>query len=150
MALRDIFRRPTIVPFVRPDKAVHALFNKRPGHDAGYDLYSLESRILWPYLPVTVDLNVRMLIPSGYFGRITGRSGLNKKGIVVVPGTVDSGYTGIIKATVINLTPIPRLLRRGQRIAQLIIIPFLAPEFQEVESLPETERNDLGFGSSGI
>ncbi|NLS45631.1 MAG: dUTP diphosphatase [Firmicutes bacterium] len=123
-------------------------FKKYP-NDAGYDMYAISHTILWPFVPKRIPLNIKASIPEGVFGRICGRSGLNAEGICVLPGTVDSGYTGQIFAVTVNLSLIPRRIRKGDRIAQLIFIPFYAAEIREVQDLPATARGDSALGSTG-
>jgi dUTP pyrophosphatase len=123
-------------------------FKKYPT-DAGYDMYAISSMILWPFIPKKIPLNIRASIPEGVFGRICGRSSLNAEGICILSGTVDSGYIGQMFAVAVNLTLIPRRIREGDRIAQLIFIPFRAAEIREVDDLPSTPRGDSASGSTG-
>ena len=123
-------------------------FKKYPT-DAGYDMYAIRSMILWPFVPAKIPLNIRANIPQGLFGRICGRSSLNAEGICILSGTVDSGYVGQMFAVAVNLTLVPRRIREGDRIAQLIFIPFCAAEINEVQDLPSTPRGDSASGSTG-
>lgn len=123
-------------------------FKKYPA-DAGYDMYTIKSMILWPFIPRKVPLNIKANIPEGVFGRICGRSSLNAKGICILSGTVDSGYVGQMFAIAVNLSLVPRRIREGDRIAQLIFIPFYTAEIQEVDDLPSTPRGSSASGSTG-
>lgn len=123
-------------------------FKKYP-NDAGYDMYALSSEVLWPLTPKRIPLNIKASIPHGVFGRICGRSSLNAEGIYILSGTVDSGYIGQIFAVAVNLTLIPRRIRKGDRIAQLIFIPFCTATLKEVHNLSETPRGDSASGSTG-
>ncbi|HAV21075.1 MAG: hypothetical protein QM391_01350 [Bacillota bacterium] len=123
-------------------------FKKYPS-DAGYDMYALCSTILWPLVPRKIPLNIKASIPEGVFGRICGRSSLNAEGIFILPGTVDSGYVGQMFAVAVNLTLKPRRIREGDRIAQLIFIPFCQAGLREVDELPSTPRGDSAAGSTG-
>ncbi len=93
-----------------------------------------------------------MAIPDGYEGQLRPRSGLAlRNGISIVnsPGTVDSDYRGPVQAILINQGEEPFTIRRGDRIAQLIIAPVARADLVESDSLPETARNDGGFGHTG-
>ena len=78
-------------------------FKKYPS-DAGYDMYARCATILWPLVPRKIPLNIKASIPEGVFGRINGRSSLNAEGKIMRPGTVDSGYVGLMSAVAVNLT----------------------------------------------
>ncbi|SHH12586.1 dCTP deaminase domain-containing protein [Desulfosporosinus lacus] len=138
------------LPIKLPDSSLGFPFNKRPGQDAGYDLLSLTDKILWPFQKIKIPVNIQAIIPRGYFGRVTGRSGLSSQGIFIIPGTVDSGYTGIWQAITINLSFWPKRVKAGDRIAQMIMIPFAKVNFIPVDELPSTDRGDKGFMSSGV
>lgn len=89
-------------------------------------------------------------LPEGYEAQVRGRSGLNKNhGIVVPTGTIDSDYRGEIGVVVYNLSREPYTIKTGERIAQLVISPVIQAEWQQVDSLDETDRGEGGFGSTG-
>jgi dUTP pyrophosphatase len=91
-------------------------------------------------------------IPEGYEGQIRPRSGLAMRegiGILNSPGTIDADYRGEIKIVLINLGVEPFVVRNGTRIAQLVIAPVIRAELEEVLELPETQRNEGGFGHTG-
>lgn len=91
-------------------------------------------------------------IPPGFEGQVRPRSGLAiEHGLTLInaPGTVDSDYRGELKCAVINLGPEPFTVRRGERIAQLIIAPVVQAALEEVEELAGSERGSGGFGSTG-
>lgn len=96
---------------------------------------------------------VRIALPEGYAAFVVPRSGLAAKhGITIVnsPGTVDAGYRGEIKVNLVNLDPTtPLRLRRGDRIAQLVVQPVVRARFVPVDELPPTERGGGGHGSTG-
>lgn len=124
--------------------------------DAGYDLYSRESVDLTENFGEYIfDTGVHMAIPKGYVGLIAGRSGLNFKQSIQCPvSVVDSGYTGSIKvklygSEMLNSYEIPAEIHKGDRIAQLLIMPLADAELIQVDALEETDRGDKGFGSSG-
>lgn len=135
-----------------PIIAAEAPFYAHPG-DAGADLTSTEALTLAPGQRALVGTGVAIALPEGYAAFVVPRSGLAAKhGITVVnsPGTVDAGYRGEIKVTLLNTdTSAPYDIAVGDRIAQLIIMPVARAEFVPVETLPESVRGDGGFGSTG-
>jgi dUTP pyrophosphatase len=124
-----------------------------PG-DAGADLSSAEELILQPGQRATVATGVSIALPAGFVAFVVPRSGLAAKhGITVVnsPGTVDAGYRGELKVTLLNTDPSePFTINKGDRIAQMIVMPVVQALFIPVEKLPESERGESGFGSTGI
>jgi len=100
-----------------------------------------------------ISTGIKIMIPEGYEGQIRPRSGLAlKHGITVLntPGTIDSDYRGIVKVILINLGEEDFNIRRGDRIAQLVIQKIFFPNFKIVETLDKTKRGEGGFGHSGI
>lgn len=120
------------------------------GHatDAGLDLYSMEDKYISPGEYEVFETGVHVEIPSGYVGLVTSKSGLMAKGITS-RGTIDSGYTGSIKAILFNHGGRGYLVRKGDKITQLVLLPIITPELEVVERLEETERANGGFGSTG-
>ena len=123
-----------------------------PG-DAGVDLCAAAEVTLGPGERAVVPTGVAVALPDGYAAFVHPRSGLAARhGVTIVnaPGTVDAGYRGEIKVTLLN-TDAARPVRfgRGDRIAQLVIQRVAVPVFHEVESLPGSARGDGGFGSTG-
>ena len=121
---------------------------------AGYDLYSCrsESVTVKPHTTVKIGTGVAMAIPNGYFGAIYARSGVAaKKGLrpANAVGVIDSDYRGEIIVALHNDTNEPQTIEPWERIAQLVVMPFLPVEFEEVNSLDETQRGKGGFGSTG-
>lgn len=124
-----------------------------PG-DAGADLSSAEALTLAPGQRATVGTGVSIALPDGYVAFVVPRSGLAAKhGITIVnsPGTVDAGYRGELKVTLLNtdLTE-PFEIEVGDRIAQVIVMPVSQARFIPVEKLPVSERGESGFGSTGL
>lgn len=121
--------------------------------DAGADLCAREDVTLEPGERALVPTGVAIALPLGYVGLIHPRSGLaTKHGLTVVnaPGTVDAGYRGELKVTLLNTdTRTPIVLKRGDRIAQLVIQKVERATFIQVEELDETVRGTGGFGSTG-
>ena len=119
--------------------------------DAGLDLFSREEQIILPGESAVFDTGVHVELPEGTFGKLESKSGLNVNyDIVSCGGTIDSGYVGSIKVKLYNLGKKPYMVRKGQKIVQMVIIPILTPELEIVDHLDETERGSNGFGSSGI
>ena len=119
--------------------------------DAGLDLFSREEQIILPGESAVFDTGVHVELPEGTFGKLESKSGLNVNyDIVSCGGTIDCGYVGSIKVKLYNLGKKPYMVRKGQKIVQMVIIPILTPELEIVDHLDETERGSNGFGSSGI
>lgn len=123
-----------------------------PG-DAGADLVSAEALRLAPGERALVPTGVRIALPDGYVAFVVPRSGLAAKhGITIVnsPGTVDAGYRGEIKVSLLNTDSSSAYdVAVGDRIAQLIIMPVTRATFIPVDELPDSTRGDGGFGSTG-
>lgn len=118
--------------------------------DAGADLRAAEDAILYPGEVKVIRTGVRMCIPCGYAGFVRGRSGMTRSGVIVLDGTVDCLYRGEIGVMMTSLKDGPALIKRGERIAQLVIVPVGLPSFMAVASLPGSERGENGFGSTGV
>ncbi|HVQ87970.1 MAG TPA: dUTP diphosphatase [Actinomycetes bacterium] len=123
-----------------------------PG-DAGVDLCAAEDCEIGPGDRVLVATGIAIALPAGYAGFVHPRSGLAvRQGVTVVnaPGTIDAGYRGEIKVGLVNLDRSQAAtVRRGDRIAQLIVQRVESINFHEVESLPGSQRAAGGFGSTG-
>lgn len=118
--------------------------------DAGLDLRTREKFVLWPGSHHTFDTGVHIEIPAGCFGHIESKSGLNvKDSVVSCGGIIDEGYTGSIAVKLYNFGRHDKVFEVGDKIAQIIIQPYLAPEMVVVDSLDQTDRGDAGFGSTG-
>lgn len=124
-----------------------------PG-DAGADLHSTESLTIGPGERALVCTGVSIALPDGYAAFVVPRSGLAaKRGITVLnsPGTVDAGYRGEIKVTLLNTDAHePFQINPGDRIAQIIIMPVARAHFVPVATLPGSDRGEGGFGSTGV
>jgi dUTP pyrophosphatase len=118
-------------------------------YDAGYDLYSTETRVIYAGSSTTIDTGVHVEIPPYYVGMIKSKSGLNVKQDLVAEGVIDSGYTGSIVVKLYNHGTVTRMIEKWQKIAQLVILPIVTPELELVDKLKDTERGNNGFGSSG-
>ncbi len=124
---------------------------------AGLDLYAALSEnapiTLAPGARALITTGLRMAIPEGYEAQVRPRSGLAIKygiGLVNAPGTIDSDYRGVVQVILINWGQEPFIIRRGDRIAQMVIAPVTRALLQETHSLDATERGEGGFGSTGI
>lgn len=121
-------------------------------YSAGYDLYSVSDTEIKSGETKLVSTGIAAEIPNGYFGGVFARSGLAvKEGLrpANCVAVIDSDYRGEIKVPLYNDSKEDRVITEGERIAQLIIIPFLSVQFNEVETLSETKRGEGGFGSTG-
>ena len=118
---------------------------------AGWDLYATTDVVIWPHETTKVDTGIIAEIPEGYFGAIFARSGLaTKHGLrpANCVGVVDSDYRGNIIVALHNDTEVRKSVNAGDRIAQLVIMPYLPVEFNVVDELTDTERGKGGFGST--
>jgi len=121
---------------------------------AGVDLLAAvdSELVIQPGERRLISTGFKMAIPEGYEGQVRPRSGLAlRHGISMVnsPGTIDSDYRGVVQIIVINHGGEPFPVQRGDRIAQLVIAPITRAKFIESEELPETKRNEGGFGHTG-
>ncbi|NOZ77851.1 MAG: dUTP diphosphatase [Acidobacteria bacterium] len=124
-----------------------------PG-SAGADLAAAleEPLVLRPMERAAVPTGLVLEIPEGFEGQVRPRSGLAlKEGVTLAnaPGTIDSDYRGEVKVLLVNLGTDPVTIRRGQRIAQLVITPVVRARFEEIGDPGATHRGDGGFGSTG-
>jgi dUTP pyrophosphatase len=121
--------------------------------DAGADLCAAEDVELPPGGRATVGTGVAVAVPDGHAAFVHPRSGLaSRHGITVVnaPGTVDAGYRGEVRVVLLNTDQRePFTVRRGDRIAQLVVQPVTRVRFLEVAELPASPRGEGGFGSTG-
>jgi dUTP pyrophosphatase len=125
----------------------------KPG-DAGADLYAISELVLAPGERALVKTGIAIALPNGYVGLVHPRSGLGlKNGISVVntPGTIDAGYRGEIGVVLINHDLHESFqVKKGDRIAQLVIQKVENAQFKVVNQLPESERAAGGYGSTGV
>jgi dUTP pyrophosphatase len=143
---------PVGVLITRLDPDVPLPSYARPG-DAGADLVTAEDVDLAPGERALVRTGIAIALPAGYAGFVHPRSGLAARyGVTVVnaPGTIDAGYRGEIKVTLLNTDlASPVSFRRGDRIAQLVVQRVEYVTFREVDALPDSVRGEGGFGSTG-
>lgn len=120
-----------------------------PG-DAGIDLYAAQPAVVTG-ATVLIPTGVAVAVPDGHVGLVCPRSGLSKHGVTVAnaPGVVDSGYRGPLMVRLTTTSTTPYRVYRGDRIAQLLIVPTTRPAVTLVDRLDDTERGTNGFGSTG-
>jgi dUTP pyrophosphatase len=141
------------IPLLRLDPDLPAPAYARPG-DAGVDLAAREDAVLGPGGGrALVPTGLAVAIPEGYAGFVQPRSGLAlNHGVTCLntPGLIDSGYRGELRVLLVNTDPSePYTVRRGERIAQLVIQAVERASFAEVDELPDSERGAGGFGHTG-
>ena len=130
--------------------------------DAGFDLYAPHdfkidgnSHIANPLLfnfaiaSATVDTGVHIAIPKGYVGMVKSKSGLNVKRGLTAEGVIDCGYTGSIVVKLYNHSQYEYHFKKGDKIAQLVVMPISTEGLELVDKLEDTERGTGGFGSTG-
>ena len=122
---------------------------------AGADVYALveEPVTVKPMERVMIPTGMAIAVPRGYEAQIRPRSGLAwKQGLTVLnsPGTIDSDYRGEVRILLINLGKQDVVISKGDRIAQMIIAPYVRGEFVRTDTLDDTERGEGGFGSTGV
>ena len=121
---------------------------------AGLDLFAdIEGEwTLAPQARRAVPTGLAIALPDGFEGQVRPRSGLAlRHGITCInsPGTIDADYRGEVQVLLVNLSGEPYTLRRGERIAQLVVAPVVRAELEEVDTLPTSVRGEGGFGSTG-
>lgn len=120
---------------------------------AGWDLYAADSMSVEPGEFIKVPTDIAIAIPNGYFGAVYSRSSVGTKGgLRVCQGVavIDSDYRGNLIVPLYNQSKETKIVNRGDRIAQLVIQPYLQVRLELVDELDETERGEGGFGSTGV
>ena len=122
--------------------------------DAGLDLHAAESIKLGPGERAVIGTGIAIAIPPGFVGLTAPRSGMAARvglSTVNAPGVIDSGYRGELKLILVNLDPNePLAIERGERVAQLLVVPVANAQVSEVDELPPSDRGDAGLGSTGV
>lgn len=120
--------------------------------DAGIDLLTPEGFTLRPGESRVVDLKVGFEIPVGYFGKLESKSGLNvNHGVICPGGVIDSGFRGSVKVRMLNTGYTDYTFMRGDKVVQMVVIPVLLADLNEVDELTPSEsgRDNSGYGSTG-
>ena len=157
MAYDEMYNEPenieVLISYLNEDVNKAGLYYAHAG-DAGVDLRTTVAFDLKPFQRFLAPTGIAIAWPACYVGLVHPRSGLAvKQGISVVnaPGTIDAGYRGEIKVPIINLDPENTAhFEPGDRIAQLVIQRYVEARFVEAETLPDSDRSDRGFGSTGV
>jgi dUTP pyrophosphatase len=151
----------TFIKITNPGKVEMSLRVKKLTQDAilptrgsggavGYDLYSTDEVVVPPTHRALVGTSVAVVLPPGVYGRVAPRSGLAvKHGIQVGAGVVDPDYTGEVKVVLFNHGDKDFEVKKGDRIAQLVLERCETPPVEEVGAVEETDRGSGGFGSTG-
>ena len=132
------------------DKAVKPTFGTE--FSAGADLYSTEKVVIGVGETKLIKTGLAVEIPVGYVGLIYARSGLaTKRGLAPANkvGVIDSDYRGEIMVALFNQSGVEQVVEQAERVAQMVITPYLKVEYQQVEDLTDTARGQGGFGSTG-
>lgn len=118
--------------------------------DAGFDLYCVEDTIIWPKCAVDIDTGWDIKVPDGHWGLLTARSStFKRRRLVVAEGVIDPGYTGRCTILIWNPGFLPKMIRKGERLAQLVIIPLPDVTVSITDTMPKTSRGAACFGSTG-
>ncbi len=118
---------------------------------AGADLKAAEALVLEPGERRLVRTGVRFAIPPHLYGKIEDRSGwAANHGITTLAGVIDPDFRGEVRVVLLNTGSFPLTIAEGDRIAQIVFKPFVQVDFTPVEALPDTERGEGGFGSTGV
>ena len=132
-----------------PYEGVEGFGSKAYSGDAGIDLPVVGEHLLSPGERKDIPSGVKVAIPEGYYGRITGRSSsVRKRNVLVFEGIIDSGFRGELFSFVENVGHVATVIKEGDRVAQLIIAPVVETHFTNGRALPESDRGEKGFGSS--
>ena len=132
------------------DKAIKPTYGTE--FSAGADLYSTEKMVIGVGETKLIKTGLAVEIPVGYVGLIYARSGLaTKRGLAPANkvGVIDSDYRGEIMVALYNQSGVEQVVEQGERVAQMVITPYLKVEYQEVEELQDSVRGTGGFGSTG-
>ena len=137
------------ISFVKSSETAQSPKIGYPG-DAGFDLFVSERVCIPAHGFADVPSGISCSFPDGLWGRICGRSStIRKRGLLVVEGIIDNGYTGLLYAGVWNLTDSDVMVEVGERLAQMIPFELVPCEWVETTELPVKTRGTSGFGSSG-
>jgi dUTP pyrophosphatase len=119
-------------------------------NDAGADLFSIEEVHIQPHSPAQIRTGIAISLPKKTCGMIWGKSSIEPKGLILTAGLIDEGYRGEIIVCVFNLTDKIQVVEKGQKIAQLVVVPVYYPKFKEFKELDKSKRGIFSFGSTGL
>lgn len=117
--------------------------------DAGMDIKSPVDIIVPPHCAVTIDTGVHIELLENTVGMLKSKSGLNVKHSILNEGVIDEGYCGSIKVKLYNFSDMPYHVMRSDKISQLVVMPYIHCELERVSKFKDTERGEMGFGSTG-
>lgn len=117
--------------------------------DAGLDLYAKDTQIVPAKESAVFDTGVHIELPLCTTGFLKSKSGLNVKHGIISEGVIDAGYTGSIRVKLYNLSGKDYKVNAGDKISQLVVLPYVAPSLELVDKLEDTPRGANGFGSTG-
>ncbi|RXH58069.1 dUTP diphosphatase [Granulicella sibirica] len=141
---------PIKVQRLTPTAQMPTYAHTGPWGDLAADLYASAPHTLAAGKTAAVPTGLAFEFPASHGALIEDRSSLAVRGLTTLAGVIDPGYRGELKVVMTNLSPNPVHIAPGDRIAQLRIVQRLEAAFEEVSSLVETERNEGGFGSTGV
>ena len=118
--------------------------------DVGLDIFTPKEFWLRPLETITVGLELAVSIPEGFAGMLVPRSSITERGMIVQTAVIDPDYTGEIHLIITNCSNNVQHIEEGQRVCSLVVYSVLNARIEEVEDMPETERNTKGLGSSGL
>ena len=118
--------------------------------DVGLDIFTPKEFWLRPLETITVGLELAVSIPEGFAGMLVPRSSIAERGMIVQTAVIDPDYTGEIHLIITNCSNNVQHIEEGQRVCSLVVYSVLNARIEEVEEMPETERNTKGLGSSGL
>ena len=137
-----------LLPVRRLDPAAH-LPTRAHADDAGLDLYALEDVSVEPGTGLMIRTGVAVAVPVGHVGLVCDRSSLARRGLKTAGGVIDAGYRGEVGVVVWNISSAAQSVKKGERIAQMLVIPIATPAPVESSDLGDTVRGAGGFGSTG-
>lgn len=117
--------------------------------DSGADLFAVERTVLPPRTVTHVHTGVAVELPENTSGIIWGKSSVESKGVKAMAGLIDAPYRGELIVCMYNLNDTEFVFEKGQKVAQLVVLPTLYPGFEEATDLTGTTRGEGGFGSTG-
>ena len=118
--------------------------------DVGLDIFTPKEFWIRPFETITVGLELAVSIPEGFAGMLVPRSSITERGMIIQTAVIDPDYTGEIHLIVTNCSNNVQHIEEGQRVCSLVVYSVLNARIEEVEEMPETERNTKGLGSTGL